>query len=1782
MEALLRRRIASRGWVTREVRHLEKICEKDLTELSEQIFRDGLEQLEVRMKALDLIQSEVEAVIEMDQLDNDIEEACQFRDSYRAVKVRAETMLKLLCPSDQRQPVEESAEHSIDSFQIVHGSNGRVPNARLPKLEIPSFHGDILQWQSFYDQFVAAVHNQNISPVTKFSYLRSCLRGEALACINGLSLTESNYVLALDVLQKRFGRKEKIIFTHIQSLLNLKVDDNLWSLYDTLQIHIRQLESLGVDGGSYGVILTPMILSKIPAALRMEWARLGEGKESDLSFLLNFLYDEINRRERAHMFKSEKNQRDTRPKGFATASALYTSTDVFCHLCKKHNHSVDKCKNLIQLPIEEKKNVFRKAGLCFKCLRSGHLLKACKSKEKCRVCGGDHHYLLCFKTKDSNPKIGQTSKVANLAHVARVPDEQIEDSKTHAVLTNNSSIDTPTSYLQMARIRTYGSKRGKEIKANVIFDSGSDRSYISSDFAKKLRPKFIGTEGVSFVSFGSNKPSELQCRNVYGINFITLNGDFEYINVIETPVISTVTSRPKFPCQIFDLVRDLDMVDDCFVDRNGQIEIDVLIGLDYFWTFFNKEVKELTPTLSAQSTKFGWMISGSLCYRDGNQVSTFNQLFCQNLSDDHFIKFWDLETIGIKESDDCVENDTLREFNENITFHNGKYEVSLPWKEGKKNSLTNNKEIASLRLRSLSKRLERDPKLKSLYNKALEEMESNGVIHEVPENEVSTSNAVFYMPHRPVVKLDSATTKIRPVFDASAKDINGISLNDCLHRGPNMYPNLIEILIRFRRWKFALSADITKAFLQVKLKEQDRDVHRFLWDHNGKRREMRFERVTFGVVCSPFLLNATIKYHLSQYPEERVVSELKNNLYVDDLLTGNDSEDNLSDMIDQIYQIMKKAGFVFCKWGSNSQLVPTRVVKNILCQDDPSPEIKVLGLKWLSSEDCFIFDAFSLSEGLIMTKRMLLSFLARIFDPLGFISPFIMFGRIIFQKLWLQGIGWDETLDKSLQKQSLEWISGLQRLSQWKIPRWFFHKTNILWSKLESIHLHCFCDASQQGYGCVVYLVASDGQSTTKSFVMSKARVAPVKKLTLARLELLGCLLAVRLLKFLRNAFSFNENTCIQYTCWSDSKIALAWIRGDCNRWKQFVSNRVREIQSCTSPSNWRFCKGSENPADLMTRGKLAKDLIESRIWLEGPEWLFEVSTHKGGPKETESLDDETLDIVHEEEKQSFQVALTTETLTKPLLEYKRYSDFNKISNILGWVLRFLNNIKTQNSKLLGKTLTSEERETAKLKLFSLLQKEHFGKEIEALERKNAISRGSPIQKLNPFIDSDGLLKVNGRLKFAKLSYDERHPIILPKCHLTYLMVLFQHLLMKHNGVESIVTTLRHSYWILGLRVMAKKVCRTCIACQRFDSRPCSQPTAPLPQDRVNRAQPFAVVGIDYCGPIYCVDTAGKKLYILLTTCAVLRCIDLQITDSLSFKDFILAYRRFCARRGLPSIIYSDNFSTFKNASKFLETKYKHLSPTWKFNVPLAPWYGGWFERLVRSVKSAIKKSVGTKSLMRSEMETVLQEIEACINSRPLTYTGNEIESTPITPARFLIGRTSFYHAPSKVSELSLSRNEIISRSILQDQVIEYFWSLWSDIYIRNLPTPKSSKAKCDLEVGSIVLVQDKQTSRLNWPVAVVTELKKGRDGKVRSVELRTNKGRFVRAIQSLHKLEICDRLGVSIEREHLNYDRTEDNPETDIVSKDKDMQTDLQTQNSLTKTSRYGRCIKKPDVLSL
>ncbi|GFY05668.1 integrase catalytic domain-containing protein [Trichonephila clavipes] len=574
-------------------------------------------------------------------------------------------------------------------------------------------------------------------------------------------------------------------------------------------------------------------------------------------------------------------------------------------------------------------------------------------------------------------------------------------------------------------------------------------------------------------------------------------------------------------------------------------------------------------------------------------------------------------------------------------------------------------------------------------------------------------------------------------------------------------------------------------------------------------------------------------------------------------------------------QIFNEANIPLHKWATNSAELRELWEKNGFSIETSSNSIgqnminyKVLGISWDTDRDVFYFDIE------------------------GFIAPYVIRLKILIQNIWEMGLLWDQEMLLIIKKPFNEWCHELKDLHLVSIPR-FYDFTD---SNATNIQLHCFSDSSKKAYGTVIYfrVISTDGTITT-SFVTSKSRVAPLKTLSLPKLELMGTLLSARFL----------------YRLPLDSQ-------GESFRFKPFVKNRIEDIQKLTEPSKWHHCPGKENPADIISRGISVRGLKDSELWWHGPPWLQQAEQF--WPK-FEKQNVSNLDL---ELKSKFRDISQNEIILEnreKLLSLDKFSSYFKLLRVTAFVFRYINNTRDILKK--SGTLETEELKKSEEYWIKEIQNETYASEIIDLEKAQKVSDCSKIRSLVPCLDYRKILRIKGRLDESELSLDEKQPILLSSnSKFTELLIL------------------------------------------KYSLKQANQITAQLPRDRLLENPPFEICGLDFTGPIlYKCDKEVKKCYF-----AVTRGIHLELVSSMSTKHFLFAFRRFISRRGSCSVVYSDNAKSFKAASKDLiyfakilkNSEFKDFISsrgiTWKFIVERAPWWDGFYERLVKSVKDPLRK----------------------------------------------------------------------------------------------------------------------------------------------------------------------------------------------------------------------------------
>ena len=476
---------------------------------------------------------------------------------------------------------------------------------------------------------------------------------------------------------------------------------------------------------------------------------------------------------------------------------------------------------------------------------------------------------------------------------------------------------------------------------------------------------------------------------------------------------------------------------------------------------------------------------------------------------------------------------------------------------------------------------------------------------------------------------------------------------------------------------------------------------------------------------------------------------------------------------------------------------------------------------------------------------------------------------------------------------------------------------------------------------------------------------------------------------------------------WSNSQIVLCWIHSE-KKLKQFVAHRVQEISQTFPITPWNYCPSGDNPADLLTRGTSSTSL-STPLWTNGPSWLSDESKWPQW-NSTLSLHLQTDDT--EVEQPVPMDPTEPHTGIHKIINLSRYSTLTKLLRVTGYVLRFINNLRDSTAKQTG-TLSVTELNTAQFRWIFDCQQQQFPTEIQHLKLNLCNKKYPPlVRQLQLFLDDKGYLRCGGRIHNASVHNTTKLPYLLPSQHtLTTLIILVAHITQLHGGVIRTVTALRDKFWIMSAQRYVRSFIRTCITCRKVCGKPYSQPDhSPLPKSRTQLAPPFTITGVDFTGSLY-VRTKGEeaKAYICLFTYASTRAVHLEVISDLSQESFLQAFRRFVSRRSLPVTMISDNATTYVSAASEIEQLIKSTTvqdtlqnrgTTWQFIPKRAPWYGGFWERLIGLTKTTLKKFLGKTSVSLTNLQTIVTEIEATLNDHPLTYMSSDVRAPhPCTPS---------------------------------------------------------------------------------------------------------------------------------------------------------------------------------------
>ena len=1539
-------------------------------------------------------------------------------------------------------------------------------------------------------------------------------------------------------LVSRYGSNDVISSNIIKKVENFKriVNDedqkSLEAMEDlyALCLRIRHLKVRCVSLQHYG---SPegmrIIWNKMPEGFRNQW-RSFYTNQSEMGVRVSFdnLLDRINRYIRMQsnpMFRTEGTRTvKTLQTGIINDKKTNSKGDCSIH-GDRSNHNLRDCLVFQQYDYDARRKYAYENRRCFNCVGM-HQARNCTNENECTICQGNHITLMHKKLENSTPQDNEKRNGSSDEKIQNLCTAVTENGKTYKICSKTVVVEL--------RSKT----NGETLNCLGILDEQSSHSFIDERVISLLNipecDKIANSYSLKTLeqlstTFNGYTVSNLEIKGVYGRNWLNLPPCFSHPSLPDT---SHEIASPEMVRQ-HSHIRKFSKF---FPRVSSDLSVMVLVGANcgaamqtrcygYHYPFVHKTPLGFALVGPTQILPHGKDSSVRILRTDMNICEHYelrNEIpINKALKHDLFVKNTDDELPGLSKDDqeflDIVNSGVRLDSFNNI-------EIPLPLKSNiippfNRAAVYNRSKNTLARLRKDTERTEKCLEIMKTY---LEK----GHVKRLTSFE--DKRAHTFIPVFPIV--NERKNKIRLVFDSSAK-YKGTSLNDCLFQGPDETNRLIGVIFRFRHNNVAFAADVQSMFHCFKVPaEQHKFLCFFWWDKNIPSEKVVPYAATvhvFGNCSSPSIATFGLRYAAESHSDSPG-QFLRRNVYVDDGLRSEISISKAIDTLHRARQILIQYNIRLHKIISTHTEVlnafPRSEIAEIDVLDlgDSAPQ-SALGLLWNVDQDIFTLEyKFRKTD---FTKRGILSAIGSLYDPLGIAAPVGLTGKLLQRKYFKiaakANLNWDDPLPDQYEQEWNSWIKELFELSSIRLPR-CYHVPDF--GEVVLSELHVFCDASQESIGHVVYLRQISNVGTISvSFVYGNSKLAPRAALTVPRLELCAALNSVRSANFIMSELDLNLPKVVFYT---DSNVVLGYLRNRTRRFSRYVTSRVQEILSLTTPDQWKYIQTHINPADIATRCHTPIQLVSS-FWFSGPEFLKESNWETSEGYEVYELPETVEDT-------RVLVAQVEDNYT--LGQLYRISSWKRMISVGATLIKAV--YKFKKTEIIETEIINQ----IKTKILINVQKTSFFSVYHTLLNENQVPKTDRIAPLCPYIDN-GLIKVGGRLNRSDLSIGEKHPILLPAHHVVTKAILsYCHEKCLHQGRLITTTVIRKlGFHILNLRSVMSNFLKSCSICQRLRGKMLTQKMSELPRDRVERSAPFENSGIDVCGP-YLIrsgyttrkSNSTKKVWILIFTCLYSRAVHAEILTSLDTPTFILAYRRFTALRGQCKLLRSDHGTNFIGAKNQADSNIDHeelrsgletKGCKWELIPPKAAHMGGVWERKVGSIKKVLNASlflVKSKLLSFEEFTTLVLEAISIVNSTPLTdIPSDPNEPFPVSPALLLTQREVDSNTPE-----NFGTTDLLSYGSRRWRRVQYlsnqFWVRWKREYLINQQKRHKWMHKSrNVCVGDVVLLSE-NASRNSWPMGIISEVMKSKDGLVRRVKIRmrplnSNKAHFKeRAIHDL------------------------------------------------------------------
>ncbi|XP_048485725.1 uncharacterized protein LOC125490479 [Plutella xylostella] len=1047
----------------------------------------------------------------------------------------------------------------------------------------------------------------------------------------------------------------------------------------------------------------------------------------------------------------------------------------------------------------------KESNLCFRCLGEKHTQDQCKAPQ-CNLdgCTLPHHRLLHGKSRAPPPLAPQTSGQTSAQPEPRSPHSTSSQSRRYRRRSRTGGATSrapenqvpgvaPTSAPQPEQVNTACSSSLPNVllkvcKVTLTGPSGSVDTYALQDEGSTIT--LIDEELAEEIgATGPQKPLRVRGLNAtqgdsrsHLVTF-SVQGTSNEKYRIEARTFSRLQLRKQsVPQEALNFPHLRGMDDLAYEDATPRL----LIGMDQWPLIVSHDLRTGNRDQPAASlTPLGWIVHGLLPRRflqsredtvlhvhTTSESSCGSDLHLEALVRHHFA----VDALGVAAfRKKLPEHKRARElFEGSVRRVGGRFEVGLPWRrEGQ--HMPENYQAALRRLRAIERKIDRDPVFGSAYEKQMDNLFTKGYAVPADGSEASHPRR-WYLPHFAVHNLNKPR-KLRVVFDAAATT-GGISLNDCLLEGPDLLLSLPGVLFRFRELPIAVCADIEEMFLRIQIRPEDQPAQMFLWrgsDRSSPPRQFRMTSMLFGATSSPFLAHSVRNRNAEDFAASHPLAHraVTQSRYMDDFVDSFNSPEEAREVVDQLRHVHAQAGFSLRSWSSSDPAVLRDVPEELHARQPAtlpvgsSCDSKILGLLWDAARDQLAFSTSMCrvptevrAQTRAPTKREALSAVMSIFDPLGLLSHFSITAKILLQDLWRMRLDWDEPLPEEEAATFGRWLRGLDELDALQIPRCYDPTQGHR-------QLHVFCDASEVAYAAAAYWrVEHPDGSIAVTLAAAKSKVAPIKALSIPRLELQAAVIGTRLADMVQREHRWKPES-VHY--WTDSRTVLQWIAKDARRYSPFVAHRLGEVAEYTDAEAWRWVPTAMNVADDATRPNYSPGTNANR-WFVGPDFLRGPESKWPAP-------------INNPEESAETYACREISIPPHLPDISRISRYETLVRTTAVVLAFLDRCRKRTRRVELRHIERAERLWVQQ-----VQAESFAPEMECLRHARPIPRSSRLVHLIPTLE-DGVLRLDGRISAATACPAAKRPIILDGRHpFTALLVQREHETAQHANNERVPT----------------------------------------------------------------------------------------------------------------------------------------------------------------------------------------------------------------------------------------------------------------------------------------------------------------------------------------------------------------------------------------------------------